>query len=97
MSSPDFVVLAKQRYGLDQAVYPATTALRHLGYGRARGWEQLISTGKLPSFLMSDRKRVVRAADIAKLLYEREIAHAALTVPPSKGRRGLGKSGLVVE
>jgi hypothetical protein len=71
----DFMSLAKQRYGLTQAIYSVRSLCEVLDIGDTSARE-LLKSGKLPSFLLGS-KRVVAVADLAKFLHQRETATEA--------------------
>jgi len=72
MSSPDLLALARS-FGLDRATYTVADAFAHWGVKHTLGW-QLIKEHNVRTIGLSDRKVVIPATEVARLLYERERA-----------------------
>jgi hypothetical protein len=72
MSTPDFTLIARERYGLGAATYNIEDAARHLG---SRPWYvwKLVRNGALRTIkLPGGRKTVVPASSIAEVLWHRD-------------------------
>ena len=71
-SHPDFSALARA-FGLVLATYPVREAFAHWGVKHTLGWE-LIKSHNIRTIGISDKKVVIPATEVARLLYERERA-----------------------
>ena len=68
-TTPDYVAVARS-FGLTNATYPLQEAFAHLGVKRSSGYA-LVNSGQIRAIRISERRVVVPAVDIAKVLYER--------------------------